>query len=104
MSPVVRRTDRREDGPKDTSKEAPMSTTETRSSGPNVTLRVNNADLDFEVVVIPVSDIDRVKNFYGRLGWRLDADFPFDNGFRIVEGEAPGSRWLVAIGTQMTLS
>ena len=37
-------------------------------------------ELKFEAVVIPVSDVDRAKRFYGDLGWRLDADFPFDNG------------------------
>ena len=45
---------------------------------------VRNIDLKLEVVVIPVSDIDRAKEFYGGLGWRLDADFSFDNGFRVV--------------------
>jgi predicted enzyme related to lactoylglutathione lyase len=41
-------------------------------------------DLKLEVVVIPVSDVDRAKAFYERLGWRLDADFADDHGFRIV--------------------
>ena len=44
-----------------------------------------------EVVQLPVSDVDRAKAFYARLGWRLDADFPFDNGFRIVQFTPPGS-------------
>ena len=39
--------------------------------------KVATADLKLEVVVIPVSDAERAKNFYSRLGWRLDADFPF---------------------------
>src|SRR5437899_10066499 len=47
-------------------------------------------DMKFEVVVIPVTDVDRSKAFYTRLGWRLDADFPFDNGFRVVQF-TPGS-------------
>ena len=42
-------------------------------------------DMKFEVVVIPVADVDRSKEFYTKLGWRLDADFPFDNGFRVVQ-------------------
>ena len=42
-------------------------------------------DTKLEVVVIPVSDVDRAKRFYGSLGWRLDADFAFDNGFRAVQ-------------------
>ena len=40
------------------------------------TANVKNVDLKFEAVVIPVSDVDRAKKFYSRLGWRLDADFP----------------------------
>jgi catechol 2,3-dioxygenase-like lactoylglutathione lyase family enzyme len=43
------------------------------------------------VVVIPVSDVDRAKEFYGRLGWRLDADFAFDNGVNVVQFTPPGS-------------
>jgi hypothetical protein len=45
----------------------------------------------FEVVVIPVADVDRSEEFYTRLGWRLGADFPFDNGFRVVQFTPPGS-------------
>jgi catechol 2,3-dioxygenase-like lactoylglutathione lyase family enzyme len=41
-------------------------------------------DLKFEAVVIPVSDVDRAKEFYARLGWRLDADLSPGDGFRIV--------------------
>jgi catechol 2,3-dioxygenase-like lactoylglutathione lyase family enzyme len=48
-------------------------------------------DMKLEVVVIPVSDVDRAKKFYAGLGWRLDADFSFDNGFRIVQFTPPGS-------------
>ena len=47
-------------------------------------------DMKFEVVVIPVADVDRSKAFYTKLGWRLDADFPFDNGFRVVQFTPPG--------------
>ncbi|HTI32231.1 MAG TPA: VOC family protein [Miltoncostaea sp.] len=61
------------------------------------------ADLKLEVVVIPVADVDRAKAFYGeRLGWRLDADFPFDNGFRVVQLTPPGSGCSVQFGTAMT--
>jgi catechol 2,3-dioxygenase-like lactoylglutathione lyase family enzyme len=59
-------------------------------------------DLKLEVVVIPVGDADRAKEFYGRLGWRLDADFPFDNGFRVVQFTPPGSGTSVQFGTNMT--
>ena len=53
--------------------------------------QVTKIDMKLEVVVIPVSDVDRAKRFYGDLGWRLDADFPFDNGFRVVQFTPPGS-------------
>lgn len=59
-------------------------------------------DERLEAVVIPVSDADRAKEFYGRLGWRLDADFPFDNGFRVVQFTPPGSGCSVQFGTKIT--
>src|ERR1700693_4084346 len=59
-------------------------------------------DMKFEVVVIPVTDVDRSKAFYTKLGWRLDADFPFDNGFRVVQFTPPGSGCSVQFGTKMT--
>jgi catechol 2,3-dioxygenase-like lactoylglutathione lyase family enzyme len=59
-------------------------------------------DLKLEVVVIPVADADRAKEFYGRLGWRLDADFPFDNGFRVVQFTPPGSGSSVQFGAKIT--
>jgi catechol 2,3-dioxygenase-like lactoylglutathione lyase family enzyme len=58
--------------------------------------------MKLEVVVIPVSDVDRAKEFYGSLGWRLDADFPFDNGFRVVQFTPSGSGCSVQFGTNMT--
>src|SRR5271165_3954326 len=60
------------------------------------------ADTKLEVVVIPVSDVDRSKLFYGRLGWRLDADFAFDNGFRVVQFTPTGSGCSVQFGTNIT--
>ena len=54
-------------------------------------LAVAPVDLKLEVVVIPVADADRSKAFYAGLGWRLDADFSFDNGFRVVQFTPPGS-------------
>ena len=78
-----------------------MSTTEDRSDASG-TASVKNVDLTLEVVVIPVSDVDRAKEFYGRLGWRLDADFPFDNGFRVVQFTPPGSGCSIQFGTNMT--
>jgi len=59
-------------------------------------------DLKLEVVVIPVSDVDRSKRFYGSLGWRLDADFAFENGFRVVQYTPPGSPCSIQFGTKLT--
>jgi catechol 2,3-dioxygenase-like lactoylglutathione lyase family enzyme len=78
-----------------------MSMTEVRSSDASGG-SVKNVDLKLEVVVIPVSDVDRAKEFYGGLGWRLDADFPFDNGFRVVQFTPPGSGCSVQFGTNIT--
>jgi catechol 2,3-dioxygenase-like lactoylglutathione lyase family enzyme len=61
-----------------------------------------DVDLKLEVVVIPVADADRAKAFYQGLGWRLDADFPFDNGFRVVQFTPPGSGTSVQFGTRIT--
>lgn len=63
---------------------------------------VARLDMKFEAAVIPVSDVDRAKGFYGRLGWRLDADFRFDNGFRVVQFTPPGSACSIQFGTNIT--
>jgi len=60
------------------------------------------SDLLLEAVVIPVADVDRAKAFYVGLGWRVDADFPFDNGFRVVQLTPPGSPCSVQFGTDIT--
>jgi catechol 2,3-dioxygenase-like lactoylglutathione lyase family enzyme len=75
-----------------------MSTNVVRS----IDTSVARVDMKFEVVVIPVSDVDRAKEFYARLGWRLDADFRFDNGFRVVQFTPPGSGCSVQFGTNIT--
>jgi len=59
-------------------------------------------DLKLEVVVIPVSDVDRAKAFYEGLGWRLDADFADEHGFRIVQFTPHGSACSIQFGSQMT--
>jgi len=79
-----------------------MSTTDARASDASGLASVKDVDLKFEAVVIPVADVDRAKGFYGRLGWRLDADFPFENGFRVVQFTPPGSGCSVQFGTNMT--
>ena len=74
-----------------------MSTNEVRSSGATVA----RVDMKFEVVVIPVSDVDRAKEFYERLGWRLDADLGNDD-FRIVQLTPPGSGCSIQFGVGLT--
>ena len=59
-------------------------------------------DLKLEAIVIPVADVDRAKAFYGGLGWRLDAEFAFENGFRILQFNPPGSGCSVQFGTKVT--
>ena len=62
---------------------------------------VATIDMKLEVAVISVSDVDRAKEFYGRLGWRLDADFQFDNGFRVVQFTPPGSEASIQFGSKL---
>jgi catechol 2,3-dioxygenase-like lactoylglutathione lyase family enzyme len=78
-----------------------MSTTELRSDD-TMSVSLGRVDLKLEAVVIPVSDVDRAKAFYTRLGWRLDADFAFDNGFRVVQVTPPGSPCSIQFGTKVT--
>jgi catechol 2,3-dioxygenase-like lactoylglutathione lyase family enzyme len=59
-------------------------------------------DLKLEIVVIPVSDPDRAKEFYGRLGWRLDADFANGDDFRVMQFTPPGSGCSVIFGKNVT--
>jgi catechol 2,3-dioxygenase-like lactoylglutathione lyase family enzyme len=61
-----------------------------------------SSDLKFEVVVIPVSDVDRAKKFYANLGWRLDADYDDGKGFRVREFTPPGTACSVIFGTNAT--
>ena len=58
--------------------------------------------MKFEIVVIPVSDADRAKEFYGRLGWRLDADFDSGKDFRVMQFTPPGSASSVIFGKNVT--
>jgi catechol 2,3-dioxygenase-like lactoylglutathione lyase family enzyme len=74
----------------------------TDKDGSNNVTDAAKADLKLEAVVIPVSDVDRAKEFYRKLGWRLDADFSFDNGFRVVQFTPPGSGCSVQFGAKIT--
>ena len=75
-----------------------MITNEVRGDGANDA----SLEMKLEVIVIPVTDVDSAKKFYAGLGWRLDADFPSDNGFRVVQFTPPGSECSVQFGTKMT--
>jgi catechol 2,3-dioxygenase-like lactoylglutathione lyase family enzyme len=79
-----------------------MSSAEIRESRSTSGPSAGNVDMKLEVVVIPVSDVDRSKEFYTGLGWRLDADFADGNGFRIVQLTPPGSPCSIQLGTKIT--
>lgn len=59
-------------------------------------------DMTLEVVTVPVSDVDRAKDFYKMLGWRLDADLSVQEDFRVVQLTPPGSRCSIIFGTGVT--
>jgi len=63
---------------------------------------VARVDMKLEVVVIPVSAVDRAKEFYRGLGWRLDADFAADDDFRVIQFTPPGSGCSVIFGKDVT--
>jgi catechol 2,3-dioxygenase-like lactoylglutathione lyase family enzyme len=64
--------------------------------------KVKPVDMKLEVVVIPVSDVDRAKEFYRRLGWRLDAEFADGDDFRVMQFTPPGSGASVIFGKNVT--
>ena len=63
---------------------------------------VARVDMKFEIVVIPVSDADRAKEFYGGLGWRLDADYDNGKDYRVIQFTPPGSGSSVIFGKNVT--
>ena len=75
-----------------------MSAVKRRRLGPDA----QPMNMKLEVVVVPVSDVDRAKRFYQSLDWRLDADFVGDDDFRIVQLTPPGSSCSIIIGTGVT--
>src|SRR5437899_8915592 len=77
-----------------------MSTTAAQTAGPDAS--VGKVDMKLEVVVIPVSDVDRAKQFYERLGWRLDDDAAPLDGLRVVQFTPPGSGTSVVFGNGLT--
>jgi catechol 2,3-dioxygenase-like lactoylglutathione lyase family enzyme len=79
-----------------------MTITQLRSESAVETAKVRAVDMKLEVVVIPVSDVDRAKRFYGDLGWRLDADFVVGEAFRGVQFTPPGSSCSIHFGIGIT--
>ena len=79
-----------------------MSSTQMRSETAIETPRAQRVDMKLEVVVIPVSDVDRAKRFYSNLGWRLDADFAAGDDWRVIQFTPPGSGCSVIFGKNVT--
>ena len=79
-----------------------MSTKAVRTNDLTSDAGVAKVAMKFEVVVIPVSDVDRAKEFYGRLGWRLDADYDNGKDFRVIQFTPPGSECSIIFGKNVT--
>ena len=79
-----------------------MSSTGTSSASTAPSPPVEPGQFRLEVVVIPVSDVDRAKSFYESLGWRLDADLAVNEGYRVVQLTPPGSACSIIFGTGLT--
>src|SRR5205823_6487584 len=79
-----------------------MSTTQLGSERATASPNSRKVDMKLEVVVIPVSDVDRAKHFYLNMGWRLDADFASGDTWRIVQMTPPGSACSFFIGKGLT--
>jgi catechol 2,3-dioxygenase-like lactoylglutathione lyase family enzyme len=84
------------------SQEPDMSNIPMRSERAVETLDAGAFDMKLEIVVIPVSDVDRAKRFYGELGWRLDLDFKAGDDYRVIQYTPPGSACSVMFGTNVT--
>jgi catechol 2,3-dioxygenase-like lactoylglutathione lyase family enzyme len=83
-------------------KELEMSNTQPRRETATEAARAKAVDMKLEVVVIPVSDVDRAKQFYAKLGWRLDADYASGDDYRVIQFTPPGSGSSVIFGKNVT--
>ena len=81
-----------------------MSSTQVRSEAANKIRPALKVDMKLAVIVIPVTDVNRSKQFYGDLGWRLDADFVVGDGFHVVQFTSPGSPRSIHFGSGITAS
>jgi catechol 2,3-dioxygenase-like lactoylglutathione lyase family enzyme len=82
--------------------EAEMSSVHVSSESTTASPPVKAGEMRLEVVVVPVSHVDRAKRFYETLGWRLDADLAVDDGYREVQLTPPGSGCSIIFGTGVT--
>jgi catechol 2,3-dioxygenase-like lactoylglutathione lyase family enzyme len=79
-----------------------MSNAQTTNQADTAAGTARTVDMKLEIVVVPVSDVDRAKEFYARLGWRLDVDIAKDEQFRVVHFTPPGSQCSVLFGKGVT--
>jgi catechol 2,3-dioxygenase-like lactoylglutathione lyase family enzyme len=79
-----------------------MSTKAVRTNDPTSNASAATIAMKFEIVVIPVSDVDRAKEFYSKLGWRLDADYDSGKDFRVIQFTPPGSGCSIIFGKNVT--
>src|ERR1700685_1649104 len=79
-----------------------MSSSEASSGAATKKASPATVDMKFEIVVIPVSDVDRAKEFYRKLGWRLDADYDSGKDFRVLQFTPPGSGCSIIFGKNVT--
>jgi len=79
-----------------------MSSVDVSSESQTEILGAGTVQMKLEIVLVPVSDVDRAKGFYERLGWRLDADFPISDDYRIVQLTPPGSEASIIFGKGVT--
>ena len=79
-----------------------MNSVDTNTATATASPPVEPGEMRLEVVVLAVSNVDRAKQFYERLGWRLDADLVVDDGYRVVQVTPPGSGCSIIFGTGLT--
>jgi catechol 2,3-dioxygenase-like lactoylglutathione lyase family enzyme len=72
------------------------------NAAPGINPTAATGNMKFEIVVIPVSNADRAKAFYAKLGWRLDADYDSGKGFRVIQFTPPGSACSVIFGRNVS--
>src|SRR6478736_78228 len=79
-----------------------MSSADTSSDSAAGTPPLHPGEMKLEVVVVPVSDVDRARAFYEKLGWRQDADLTVNHGYKVVQMTPPGSGCSIIFGEGVT--